>query len=380
MTVIASFSVRQHPVMVGDLLLSSTSPNPNTGLLRIPSIGQVNQVRYKESYVIAGLKQKLAVIHPDLAMAWAGSLDKARYVSNKLKQLTSEKEISLDHILNYLHEVENDETLKDLGLILLVSDKQASVVHSLFIRGKGYDTTFYGRVCVAGTGRQDIISLLRTLEHSELSSQTDINPVDLALCFAGSVAANILTWDMTTNYSLAQYYGGGSEIITLSSGKFIKVDKLAYVFWIAYIINPEQVKLLDPLRIIYYSYRQDHLFVHALGFDPSAEKARRTIDNTRYLIDPIYLSETSLDAIDEFERENFYKPNHLVHIVQVVDSSTQRLVGQFHLFRINFETPEITIEFKSDNKFVLTTNTELIKSILNRVAQLTRNGEKNAFK
>jgi hypothetical protein len=180
-----------------------------------------------------------------------------------------------------------------------------------------------------------------------------------------------LTWDVTNKHSLFQYYGGGSEIVTLINGDFAKLDKLMYVLWAAFLIAPDKINLVDPIRVMYYTYRQSHLFLHSLGFDPSADKAHRLIDNSRYLIDPIYTA-TPLNAITEFEREIFYKPDHFVHVVQVIDTSKQCVIGQFHLCRTKVENPDVAIRFQPSNKLNLKTSQALVESILRRVHEIVR--------
>lgn len=375
MTVIASFSVRRHPVMLGDLLLSG--PERDEQIVRIPSVGPITKIFPKGSgYTITGLKQKLAVIHPDLAMAWAGSYIKARCVATELKQLVSKNEINLDSISAFLKEVQEDNALQDLSLILLVSNRQAGLVHTLWVRAGGYTTDHYGRVCIAGSGHEDMVSLLKDVERSEMATQSDRNPVNLAIFYAGSVAGRILTSDVTSRQSLLRYYGGGSEILTLNGGEFSKVDNLAYVMWVARVVNQEKIEMFDPIRIIYYSYRQDHLYIHALEFDPYADKAHRITDNTRYLIDPIYRS-NRLNAITEFERESCYEPCHFVHMVQVVDSSGEQIIGQFQLFRTKVGNPDISVNFGPEDKISLTTKGEFVKSILTRVRNLVLSKPEN---
>ena len=376
MTAIASFSVRQHPVMFGDLLLSG--PEPAEQILRVPSVGPVANIFPEGSgYTITNLKQKLAVIHPDLAMAWAGSYIKARSIATELKQLAgaSERTINLESISGFLRDVQEDNTLEDLSIIVLASERQTALVHTFWVRARAYTTDHYGRVCIAGSGHEDVAKLLKDFEHSELARQSDLNPVNLAIFYAGTLAGSILAMDVSTRHSLLQFYGGGSEIVTLTGGEFAKVDKLAYVLWFAYVVDPENIRMFDPIKIMYYTYRRDILFLHTLGFDPSADKEHRTIDNSRYLIGPVY-SNTRLDAITEFERELCYEPYHFVHMVQVVDSSGERIIGQFCLCRTKVGNPDITIRFTPDDKINLTTKNELVENIATRVAQLVRSDER----
>jgi hypothetical protein len=378
MTVIASFGIRRHPVMLGDLLLSG--PEPDKQILRVPSIGPVTNVFPNGSgYTLTGLKQKLAVIHPDLAMAWSGSYVKARFVANELKQLTSNKEFNLDSISRFVEEVREDSTLQDLSMIVLASDRKAGLVHTGSVRVQGYTTDHYGKVCVGGSGHDDIVSLLKGAEQSEFAKEkeSEKNRVNLALNYAGYVAGTILTSDISTKHSLLQYYGGGSEIVTLIGGSFAKVDKLAYVVWFAHVVEPKQIRMYDPIRIMYYSYRKDYLFLHSMGFDPNLDREHRMVDNTQYLIDPIYKS-NKLNAKAEFERERNYEPIHFVHIIQVADVSGERLIGQSYYIGSQVSIPDIKINLEQKGKITLTYKKDLLKTIIKQAYNLVHSEESHS--
>jgi hypothetical protein len=183
MTAIVSFSVRKRPVLLGDLLLSGDERDPD--LVRVPSIGPVTNVFPRGSgYTITGLKQKLAVLHPDVAMAWAGSYIGARSVADELKTLVSQREVTPDYISGFLEDVEKDNTLGNLSLIVLVTDRTSRIVHTIPVRVWFYQSDHYGGVYVGGTGHQDIVSILKNIERSELATlPRDFNHASLAISY-----------------------------------------------------------------------------------------------------------------------------------------------------------------------------------------------------
>ena len=74
MTLVASYSVDNWPVVVGDIMLSNRPPQGELRAFNIPTHDNVNELALPATgRIVSSLVQKLTVLTPKLAVAWAGS-------------------------------------------------------------------------------------------------------------------------------------------------------------------------------------------------------------------------------------------------------------------------------------------------------------------
>ncbi|MPZ58201.1 MAG: hypothetical protein GEU91_17240 [Rhizobiales bacterium] len=103
MTIIAGFSYKNHPVLLGDALLSRGGEQSDLQVL--PTIGQVPEVFARDfGIAISGLRQKVNVIQDQLALAWAGDFVAAYSLAKALKDYTDQFGVTPDSIARIMAE------------------------------------------------------------------------------------------------------------------------------------------------------------------------------------------------------------------------------------------------------------------------------------
>src|SRR5687767_13267623 len=71
MTLIARYTIENHPFLIGDVLLSGKEEVGR--YLNLPTVGDTRPVYPEGSgFVIAGLRQKISVLAENLVVGWAG--------------------------------------------------------------------------------------------------------------------------------------------------------------------------------------------------------------------------------------------------------------------------------------------------------------------
>ncbi len=87
MTLVASFAVKNWPVLVGDIMISAPEHGQKTRPFNIPTHGNVNaRLPPASERIVSGLIQKVTILSPHLALAWSGTSICARSVFRDILQ------------------------------------------------------------------------------------------------------------------------------------------------------------------------------------------------------------------------------------------------------------------------------------------------------
>jgi hypothetical protein len=88
MTLIASFEFQHVPVLLGDMLI--TSPGAPTKESHTPLVHTPNKIiDLKEARYVSSLRQKLAILHDHVCLAWAGDLFHAQRFAEYIRSFAS---------------------------------------------------------------------------------------------------------------------------------------------------------------------------------------------------------------------------------------------------------------------------------------------------
>jgi hypothetical protein len=86
MTIIAHFNAFGRPTLLGDLLVS-TNVKP-TREVHVPAARDINErIFLRQNFYIAGLIQKIVLLHDQLAIAWSGDFKRAADLFSSLQPL-----------------------------------------------------------------------------------------------------------------------------------------------------------------------------------------------------------------------------------------------------------------------------------------------------
>lgn len=228
MTVVASFTVKSHPIIVGDLMISNEMiPKRLAKPFNIPTAVDVNRlIPITVWNTVSGLKQKVVVINKNIALAWAGNLNDAAKIIANVNQKAAKEDLSLDKILNFL-ETQREEVDDILYLTgVLTDDVKRAVARFAWRSDKGFDTKSYnnellGEIYVDGTGKDDFLAIAGRL-HGNVRSSSTGNTLESAICLSLSMAGQLTGQQMRLGTGLTNFYGGGYELVTLENGELKK--------------------------------------------------------------------------------------------------------------------------------------------------------------
>src|SRR3989304_4390186 len=110
MTAVARLLVNQHPLLIGDLLISGP---PVVNQVRLPLV----EVNYHSNVVIGptGLRQKIAIVSDDIVIGWAGKYSTAADVVNELKERCEVEHFNSQRVEEYFLS-QPKSVWKDIGL------------------------------------------------------------------------------------------------------------------------------------------------------------------------------------------------------------------------------------------------------------------------
>jgi hypothetical protein len=101
-TLIAGFNVRNRPLIIGDLMLS-TDADHFSEPLSLPCKNVNSLLGPASKQRIAGLVQKVNILSDQLAIAWAGPFNQAVIAANALATVAQKPDLSradVDHALD----------------------------------------------------------------------------------------------------------------------------------------------------------------------------------------------------------------------------------------------------------------------------------------
>ncbi len=175
---------------------------------------------------VASVRRKVAVLHDQLAVAWAGSEIGARHVIRDLRAFARGSEPDRERLFTFL------DGYPDLGRGVhcelvgwLVDDRGAIAFH-----WDSKDVWAGGEEYVTGSGAKDFTDSAgrRDFFYSDDASVTPHEQVThIALILAGyAVGREVLSGE-----PLRHRYGGGMEVAVFVDGRFAVITDIGFLFW-----------------------------------------------------------------------------------------------------------------------------------------------------
>jgi hypothetical protein len=285
MTVIASFSIQGFPVLVGDLLLSGDEDLNKT--IQIPTLGEITKVFPKGSgYVPCGLKQKIAIVNDNIALAWAGTRLSAQIIiSDLIKKARKKKYWTLDD-LSYFFSNYNKEHGEKVCIVGFSNDGKGIFSFGYGINCINYESGHYGLVRLAGTGAADFKNYLDSFDIPPQLNTA--NPLEKAVGKTLVISTYMKGLESVSGNNLLQYYGGGFEILSYVRKKFKKIDDITYLVWNGRQVTNSSWELGLPRIAIKYSYSDDILLLRKEEFIPHSKDQVKRANKAIYVVAPIY--------------------------------------------------------------------------------------------
>ena len=216
MTLIASFTIQNHPVLIGDLMLSCRFDQQTHQPFSIPTHDDVNQlVPNATGRLITKLVQKVNLLSPRLVVAWSGNEDIARDAMFYLRETAMDKDLQWTTISDYLDGLPRQNTnLSLIGLFLERIEDEGVRIKSFSwnsAEGRLSNRTSWPLIqnCfVAGTGTSSFGELA---ESAEKIVSPEIAPLEKAILTTLSLLGKLMGRQLRNSEGLEQQYGGGFE-------------------------------------------------------------------------------------------------------------------------------------------------------------------------
>ena len=267
MTLIASYDIYEHPILIGDIMISSPSHGKSYKPYNIPTHADVNNnlPDYVEGYMVSSLKQKVILINKNLAIAWAGNEIAARTVIKDINEMLADKEPAIDKILNFFEKIDylGNMQLYLTGIVLQRYDDKIACLRFAWDSDLGWNSGKYttqelSEIYVGGSGCDDFKNIVRDMR---ILQSRQMTPTEKAIITSLSIISQLTGHQMRTGAGLPMFYGGGFELVTLLDGELQKIDDIIYHFWIVKRLPDGKIRITfqATLKVAYY---QDFLVIH----------------------------------------------------------------------------------------------------------------------
>lgn len=295
MTAIVAFFANELPIVIGDILLSG--PERSTDV-NIPTIGDTSLVFPAGSgYAITGIAQKVAVLSPDLVVAWAGHAVAARTVISELRQRILSRKLTQHELDRFLNE-DVPKTLAGLSLSLVG-----------FLRDQGQTTMFrynayrfevprLGEMYCAGSGTSALASQLEQWPAAPEMMKGDLLAGTSEIAFALGLTGTLMQSELATATSLMNFYGGGYEVATMMEDGFAKMNDLTFVFW-RVVCNAQGVTFYPPILYLKVCYELNRLILRSRRPEPDGTTGRHRLTDTLHEVSAIFEPFTSRMDLSE---------------------------------------------------------------------------------
>lgn len=262
MTLVASYSVDNWPVVVGDIMLSNRPPQGELRAFNIPTHDNINELALPATgRIVSGLVQKLTVLTPKLAVAWAGSPLCAAGIFKDVRE--TGEDAGFDELCKVIDEWKN-ETGLDLYLtglgIVEQSGSTTATCRFAWDSDLGWESRkesieHYGDCYVGGSGGDMFCNLL---QNGEFVFTSHAPSLEKAIVLSLSHLTTLVGDQLRRGSGVKLLYGGGFEVATLLGNQIQKITNVTFHFWSA--TKNDQSELQVTFRFaLKVSYFEDYL-------------------------------------------------------------------------------------------------------------------------
>lgn len=327
MTVVATFSMQSTcAVVFGDLLISG--PEPTTGSTSIPTIGDVtNFYETGSGWTILGLRQKINLIGPNCAVAWAGSVIGARMAIAELKAIAVAGGLSASRINEFVARLGDDPETRDLSLVgwFSAGDQFMQFRHEAV----EFDGRGLGNVHAAGSGVFAVRDLAQMLEPTPLAGLPTVGSTEMALACGLSIMGNLLRIEHDTGHTLLHWFGGSYEVALFLQDGVRKIGDLTILLWRARVVAGG-IELGFPSFVIKQQYEKDILLIRSARFRTNESTGvPEALDEQSHAVLPVdkYVPGIELPHPDMVSLQSPINC-HVVHVTKGEQRSVLTLVEQ----------------------------------------------------
>jgi hypothetical protein len=226
MTLIASFEFQHVPVLLGDMLI--TSPGAPTKESHTPLVHTPNKIiDLKEARYVSSLRQKLAILHDHVCLAWAGDLFHAQRFAEYIRSFASGV-VSIDY--DELRRTIDAYPREDLeGHLEFVIHAWHGTGWGYFSNLKPFDLDPLRQIRVSGTGKTHFIEHIEHVAKRSIIGNLDAYTelATRALAYASLASAQ----QFFGGVGLNEWWGGGFEVVVFRDGRLTKLGPICWLYW-----------------------------------------------------------------------------------------------------------------------------------------------------
>jgi hypothetical protein len=290
MTLIASFRLKDIPILIGDFLLTSNDYNNHNFIPTKPDlVGKKPAVGERRIY---GTRKKIHIISSKLAIGFAGELIPGKYILRHIKQEFTNKTPSVSKLKSLLTNIKcvNKAKTEFTGWIIEKKPK------CFYWKGKNPNELIITNCYFGGSGGVHFKKMLATPIKSGMSA--DIKTAFEKARYIGvNKSASILFDELGKSENLKYDYGFGSEIILWNGTGFEYNSKLIYVFLNIIIDDQNNLQIYPANVVCVYENRGEYSIMQVTHLEKSPDFESKLEAKNTYVdvITPIYDDMVNLD-------------------------------------------------------------------------------------
>jgi hypothetical protein len=292
MTMIACTLNKATPVIIGDLLLSSSiKPDSFEVPLFSEDVMQYLSSDAKDHPIL--LNQKIYILKENVCIAFAGDvgsivdiLEDIRIYCNALDLVSSDK------MIEFLEQNKNDQSWPATSFIVLVVDRMpdhffvCKLIHGSWLKGQ---SETFGEIFASGSGAEDF--MIDATENAKMMSAFTMNDAEYAIQANIIMISRLLAGERRTLNTVKKHWGAGFEMIYFDGRRFRKLDEVTYVINYARFNKEGDIPEIPvPAIILNYKYHGELLVITAI----KPHKGTTIPNDTHYTI-----------TSNEFDRRKF---------------------------------------------------------------------------
>ncbi len=271
---------------MGDLLIST--PDNSDKEIVFPTIGKISRKHFsRREYRPTGFSQKVNLLSPNLAIAWAGTKLYAQCFIREVMEAGLHNNPARDALQDVFKRIEGQ------GKVSIIGVYRNGKEMCLFEFGSQSVTlpdSSFGWFKAMGTGYASLLKTVSTLESNVTSGQP--NKLENGISVAINLTVALLSLEVQTAVPLENLYGAGYEILHPLGSGLAKLCDLTYLFW------REEEESFGVWRLIpfpflasCYSYYEDVLIIRSVRLSSNGQSASCKIESDElHTILPIYRS------------------------------------------------------------------------------------------
>lgn len=300
MTLVVALALDNHPLMIGDLLLSREAHSADSPIALPTGVDTFRGT----ARTIAGLSRKLVLIGTRCVLGWScNDVRTAEEVVAGIRKLEFAGSLSLETIYTTIksHPRADDDRLSIIGWIVEGDVGGTVTAHEIEYEALYGESAIFSEVRAIGSGARPFFELLKTFDKWQYAGTAPDEHWNKALWLTrvfhviGTMfAAEHRQGNLARSLELS--FGGGYELAIWESGKFVLVGGHTLSVWSAS-VTPEGVQISFPPPIIASVYYQGEFLT--ISSDRMVRESDSTISHQSYtfIVSPFADTTTSFKPV-----------------------------------------------------------------------------------